>query len=203
MVCCSNVEDQDSSSEGGLSSNWWVLGSQGRDPLSVPGDATLQTLPQLTLSSPGTQNGQQQRQSTEGENATKNSTEQSRRESREGNGNEQRKENSEKQSDVETSPTRRDQIEEGGEKREHKQHGENENPSNDEGNLFVITISVRNLACSLYRIENNAIHSLNPPFRCRTTDATSTTNARSFLVHRTIIFRRRERGGRVGGMDRC
>lgn len=131
MVCCSNVEDQDSSSEGGLSSNWWVLGSQGRDPLSVPGDATLQTLPQLTLSSLGTQNGQQQRQSTEGENATKNSAEQNRRESREANGNEQRKENSEKQSDVETSPTRRDQIEEGGEKREHKQHGENENPSND------------------------------------------------------------------------
>lgn len=136
MVCCSNVEDQDSSSESGLSSNWWVLGSQGKDPLSVPGDATLQTLPQLTLSSLGTQNGQQQRQPTESENAITNSAEQSRHESREANGNERGKGNGEKQSDVEASPTRRNQVEEGGEK-EHKQHGENENPSNDEGNFFL------------------------------------------------------------------
>ncbi|XP_078052741.1 uncharacterized protein LOC144478598 isoform X2 [Augochlora pura] len=45
------VEDQDSSGEG-LGSNWWVLGSQGC-PLPTPGDATIQTLPQPTLSSAG------------------------------------------------------------------------------------------------------------------------------------------------------
>ncbi|XP_070155535.1 dentin sialophosphoprotein isoform X1 [Polyergus mexicanus] len=126
-----NVEDQDSSSEGGLSSNWWVLGSQGKDPLSVPGDATLQTLPQLTLSSLGTQNDQQQRRSNKGENTVENS-EQSRRKSREASGDERRKGNGEKPSNVEASPTRRNQVEEGGEKREHnKKHGENESASND------------------------------------------------------------------------
>ncbi|KAL6445651.1 hypothetical protein ACFW04_000867 [Cataglyphis niger] len=127
-----NVEDQDSSSEGGLSSNWWILGSQGKDPLSVPGDATLQTLPQFALSSLGTQNGQQQQRSTEGENTVEN-CEQSRCKSQEASGDERRKGSSEKSSDVEASPTRRNQIEEGGEKREHnKQHGENESASNDE-----------------------------------------------------------------------
>lgn len=136
MVCCSNVEDQDSSSEGGLSSNWWVLGSQGRDPLSASGDATLQTLSQLTLSPLGTQKGQQQRRSTKCESAVENS-EQSRSESREASGDERRKGNGEKQSDVEASPTRGNQVEERGEKREHnKQHGENESASNDEGNSF-------------------------------------------------------------------
>ncbi|KAG7200621.1 hypothetical protein KM043_001177 [Ampulex compressa] len=43
------LEDQDSSGEGGLSSNWWVLGSQGC-PLPAPGEATLQTLSQPALS---------------------------------------------------------------------------------------------------------------------------------------------------------
>ncbi|XP_072758964.1 uncharacterized protein [Anoplolepis gracilipes] len=127
-----NVEDQDSSSEGGLNSNWWVLGSQGRDPLSSSGDATLQTLPQLTLSSLGTQSSQQQHQSTEGENTVENS-EQSRRESREASGDERWKGNGDKQSDVEVSSTRRKQVEEGGKKQElNKQPGENESASNDE-----------------------------------------------------------------------
>lgn len=53
-VCCSSAEDQDSSGEG-LGSNWWVLGSQGCQ-LSTSGDATLQTLPQPTISPAGSQN---------------------------------------------------------------------------------------------------------------------------------------------------
>lgn len=158
MVCCSNVEDQDSSSEGGLSSNWWVLGSQGKDPLSVPGDATLQTLPQLALPSLGTQNGQQQQRSTEGENTVEN-CEQSRCKSREASGDERRKGNGEKSSDVEASPTRRNQVEEGGEKQEdNKQHGENESASNDEGNSFYHFSIFRTTI--VLRIENNAIHPL-------------------------------------------
>ncbi|XP_043790554.1 putative uncharacterized protein DDB_G0282133 isoform X2 [Apis laboriosa] len=48
------AEDQDSSGEG-LGSNWWVLGSQGCQ-LPTSGDATLQALPQLTVSSAGSQN---------------------------------------------------------------------------------------------------------------------------------------------------
>lgn len=137
MMCCSNVEDQDSSSEGGLSSNWWVLGSQGRDPLSASGDATLQTLPRLTLSPPGTQKGQQQ--STECESTIENS-EQNHRESPEASGDERRKGNDEKQTDVEGSPTG-NQVEERGEKQEqNKQHGKNENASNDEGNSFCFSI---------------------------------------------------------------
>ncbi|XP_029173328.1 LOW QUALITY PROTEIN: uncharacterized protein LOC114942186 [Nylanderia fulva] len=124
-----NVEDQDSSSEGGLSSNWWILGSQGKDPLSASGDATLQTLSQLALSPPGTQRGQQR--STERESTVENS-EQSRRESREASGDEQRKDNNERKTDLEGSPTG-NQVEERGEKQEYnKQQRENENASNDE-----------------------------------------------------------------------
>nr|XP_033190854.1 kinesin-related protein 8-like isoform X1 [Bombus vancouverensis nearcticus] len=49
-----SAEDQDSSGEG-LGSNWWILGSQGCQ-LSTSGDATLQTLPQPTISPAGSQN---------------------------------------------------------------------------------------------------------------------------------------------------
>ncbi|XP_031773971.1 uncharacterized protein LOC100865956 isoform X6 [Apis florea] len=49
-----SAEDQDSSGEG-VGSNWWVLGSQGCQ-LPTSGDATLQALPQLTVSSAGSQN---------------------------------------------------------------------------------------------------------------------------------------------------
>ncbi|XP_017753878.1 PREDICTED: putative uncharacterized protein DDB_G0282133 isoform X1 [Eufriesea mexicana] len=49
-----SAEDQDSSGEG-LGSNWWVLGSQGYQ-LPTSGDTTLQTLPQSTISSTGSQN---------------------------------------------------------------------------------------------------------------------------------------------------
>ncbi|XP_066582319.1 uncharacterized protein [Prorops nasuta] len=48
------MEDQDSSSEDGLSSNWWILGSQGC-PLQSS-DASLPTLPKPTLSPFGPQN---------------------------------------------------------------------------------------------------------------------------------------------------
>lgn len=135
MMCCSSVEDQDSSGEGGLSSNWWVLGSQGRDPLSTSGDATLQTLPQSALSPLGTQNTQKQSRQVESEHecAAKNS-EQSHLESREAS-NDQRNRSNEKQSDVET-PSGKNQVVEEGEKREHKQYGETESGSNDEGIPF-------------------------------------------------------------------
>ncbi|KAK9295678.1 hypothetical protein QLX08_010092 [Tetragonisca angustula] len=49
-----SAEDQDSSGEG-LGSNWWVVGSQGCQ-LPNSGDATLQTLPQSTISSASFQN---------------------------------------------------------------------------------------------------------------------------------------------------
>ncbi|KAL6262859.1 hypothetical protein P5V15_005648 [Pogonomyrmex californicus] len=127
-----SVEDQDSSSEGGLSSNWWVLGSQGRDPLSIPGDATLQTLPQPTLSPLGTQNtSKQPRQQVEGEHeiAAK-SFKQSYCENRE-TSDKQRNENDQKQPDVE-APSGRNQIAEEGKKRQHKQDEENESAWNDE-----------------------------------------------------------------------
>lgn len=135
MMCCSNVEDQDSSGEDGLSSNWWVLGSQGRDPLSTSGDATLQTLSQSALSPLGTQNTQKQSRQVENEHesAVKNS-DQSYLESREAS-DEQRNGNNEKQSDVE-APSGKNQVMEEGEKREHKQYGENESGSNDEGIPF-------------------------------------------------------------------
>ncbi|XP_043683050.1 putative uncharacterized protein DDB_G0282133 isoform X1 [Vespula pensylvanica] len=53
-VCCSSMEDQDSSSESGVSSNWWILGSQDYK-LPTANDATLQTLSKSTLSPISTQ----------------------------------------------------------------------------------------------------------------------------------------------------
>lgn len=127
-VCCSSVEDQDSSGEGGLSSNWWVLGSQGC-PLSAPGDATLQTLPQPALSPFGSQN-RQPRHESENESASKN-TEQSRYKSRK---NDERRDGGKKS---ESEAQGRKQIEKEGQKRESKQHEDNETTSNDEGTSFV------------------------------------------------------------------
>lgn len=134
-MCCSSVEDQDSSGESGLSSNWWVLGSQGKDPLSTPGDATLQTLSQLALSPPGTQKQSRQVES-EHESAAK-SFEQSHHESQEAS-DEQRNRSDEKQPDVDTSPGRNQVMEEG----EKQEHGENESASNDEGILFHSLLAV-------------------------------------------------------------
>jgi len=132
VVCCSSVEDQDSSSEGGLSSNWWVLGSQGRDSLSTTGDATLQALPQPALSPFGAQNTQQQTQSVNNESASKNCSEQSRNESQKASDKQQDR-NEEKQSnDVETT-SGRNQVEDRREKRE----------ANDKG-LFASTFPIGN-----------------------------------------------------------
>ncbi|XP_026831031.1 uncharacterized protein LOC105280127 isoform X2 [Ooceraea biroi] len=127
------VEDQDSSGESGLSSNWWVLGSQGRDPLSTAGDATLQTLPQFALSSPGAQSTQQQSQPVEGEHksAADESAEQSCRESRKCASDERQSGNDEKQSDAEDAPSKRDQVKEREESREREQRGQNENASDN------------------------------------------------------------------------
>lgn len=50
-ICCSSVENQDSSREG-HNSNWWVIGSQG---CPLPEDETPRTLPQCTLPSVDTQ----------------------------------------------------------------------------------------------------------------------------------------------------
>lgn len=130
-MCCSSVEDQDSSGEGGLNSNWWVLGSQGKDPFSTPGDATLQTLSQSALSPLGTQSIQKQLQvESESESATNNS-EQNQHESQE-TSNERRNGSNEQQPDLETSPGRSQVAEE----REKQEHGENESVSNDEGIPF-------------------------------------------------------------------
>ncbi|XP_032675497.1 uncharacterized protein LOC116846129 isoform X2 [Odontomachus brunneus] len=122
------VEDQDSSGEGGLSSNWWVLGSQGC-PLSAPGDATLQTLPQLALSSLGSQSQQPRPETSEHESAGK-STERGHCESRKSNG--ERRNSGEK---AEDEARGRDQVEEKEQerkrKREHK-HKENEVTANNE-----------------------------------------------------------------------
>ncbi|XP_077282129.1 uncharacterized protein LOC143908369 isoform X1 [Temnothorax americanus] len=123
-----SVEDQDSSGESGLSSNWWVLGSQGKDPLSTSGDATLQTLSQSALSPLGTQNTQKQSQQVENEHesAAKNS-EHGHHESQESS-DERRNGSDEKQTDIEAPPGR-NQVAEEGEKQE--QDG-NESASNDE-----------------------------------------------------------------------
>lgn len=132
-VCCSNVEDQDSSSEGGLSSNWWVLGSQGC-PLSAPGDATLQTLSQLALSPLGSQSQQPRPETSEHESADK-STERGHCESRESDG--EHRNNGEK---TEVDVEGREQAEEKEQERKHKRerkHQENEHTSNDEGDLFL------------------------------------------------------------------
>ena len=51
-VCYSVVEDQDSSGEGGLTSNWWVIGSQ----LPHSSEATLQTISHSALSPSSSQN---------------------------------------------------------------------------------------------------------------------------------------------------
>jgi len=140
MVCCSSVEDRDSSSESGLSSNWWVLGSQGRDPLSATGDSTLQTLSQFTLSSLGAQSAQQQSQSDKSEhkNAVNENTEQSCRESSE----RAKDENgsNEKQTNVKDSflPAEKNQIKENRERREHKQSGQDENATNDKGMSSIL-----------------------------------------------------------------
>lgn len=131
-VCCSSVEDQDSSGEGGLSSNWWVLGSQGC-PLSAPGDATLQTLPQLALSPLGTQSQLPRSETSEYESADK-STERDHYESQESDG-EQR--NSDEKAELGAGGRQQDKAkeQERKHKREHK-HKDNKVTANVEGNLF-------------------------------------------------------------------
>lgn len=148
MVCCSSVEDQDSSSEGGLSSNWWVLGSQGRDPLSTAGDATLQALPQPALSPFGVQNMQQQAQSvnSEHESASKSCAEQSHNESQEASDKRQDR-NEEKQPDVKT-PSGRNQVED---RRGRREHEANEDISSDKS-VYIFAF------CIFLRIENNNKH---------------------------------------------
>lgn len=132
VMCCSSVEDQDSSGEGGLSSNWWVLGSQGKDPLSIPGDATLQTLSQSALSPLGTQNTQKQSRQVESEHeSATNNSEQNHHESQE-TSNEQQNGSNEKQPEVEEPPGRNQIVEE----RKKREHEENESVSNDKGIPF-------------------------------------------------------------------
>ncbi|XP_011700550.1 PREDICTED: uncharacterized protein LOC105457533 isoform X2 [Wasmannia auropunctata] len=128
------VEDQDSSGESGLSSNWWVLGSQGRDPLSIPGDATLQTLPQSALSSLGTQNTQKQSRQVENEHEStaKDSKQNDHHESGEASDEQQNGGSDKKRSDDKTSPGGDHQVVEEGDKREDKRSKENEIASNDE-----------------------------------------------------------------------
>ncbi|KAI4502715.1 hypothetical protein M0802_001759 [Mischocyttarus mexicanus] len=50
-VCCISMEDQDSSGEIGVSSNWWILGSQDNELPTANDESTLQALPNSTLSS--------------------------------------------------------------------------------------------------------------------------------------------------------
>ncbi|KYN05283.1 hypothetical protein ALC62_03806 [Cyphomyrmex costatus] len=126
-----SVEDQDSSGESGLSSNWWVLGTQGRDPLSTPGDATLQTLSQSAVSPLGTKNTQKQSRQVENENeSTVKNSKQSHHESREPS-DEWQNRNDTKHSKIEAESRRNEAVEKE-KKLEVKQDGENENVSNDE-----------------------------------------------------------------------
>jgi len=184
VVCCSSVEDRDSSSESGLSSNWWVLGSQGRDPLSATGDSTLQTLSQFTLSSLGAQSVQQsQSDESEHKNDIDESTEQSHRESSE----RAKDENgsNEKQADAKNSflPPEKNQIKEDRERREHKQSEQDENATNDKGiSITCLHVSFRYfMVSSLYREQYDG-------HRSRAADATSITSARCPFIHRTILF---------------
>ncbi|KAL0131213.1 hypothetical protein PUN28_002641 [Cardiocondyla obscurior] len=117
-----SVEDQESSSEGGLSSNWWVLGSQGKDPpfSTATGDATLQTLSQSALSPLSIQ--KQSQNEDKRENSAKNS-EQSHHERQE-TSDYQENGSDKKQPNVETLSGKT-------QKEEKKEHGKNGNASND------------------------------------------------------------------------
>ncbi|XP_020297135.1 uncharacterized protein LOC109861754 isoform X2 [Pseudomyrmex gracilis] len=116
------VEDQDSSGEGGLSSNWWILGSQGRDPLSTTGDPTLQTLPRSALSASGAQNAQPSSDENKDKDAIKSVDEQSRRDSREASDDRRNDDgNSEKQTEDEVSSGRNQPNKKQEEKQKHKQ----------------------------------------------------------------------------------
>ncbi|XP_014484971.1 PREDICTED: uncharacterized protein LOC106749749 [Dinoponera quadriceps] len=125
-----NVEDQDSSGEGGLSSNWWVLGSQGC-PLSAPGDATLQTLPQPALSPLGSQSQQPRLESSEHESAGK---KQGRRESQESDGSERQRNDGEKAEVLEVEGREQEAggKEQERERKRERKCKENEIASNDE-----------------------------------------------------------------------
>lgn len=151
VVCCSSMEDQDSSGESGLGSNWWVLGSQGRDPLSATGDATLQTLSQFALSSFGTQSTQSI-ESSEHENAiNKKITEKSRCDSRKIACDEQQSDK--QQSNLKDAPSERSQSKEREKKWEHKQYEQNKNTSNDKGNTIAfIPCNFRCISFILRRI---------------------------------------------------
>lgn len=140
VVCCSIVEDQDSSGEGGLSSNWWILGSQGRDSLSTAGDTTLQTLPRSALSAPGAQNSAPKSPTAESkyENAAKSGDEQTRRDSREASDEGRKNRNSEKQTDGEAEKMsgRSKPIKEQEKEKQKREHNEKtEDASVDEGNI--------------------------------------------------------------------
>ncbi|EGI59054.1 PREDICTED: putative uncharacterized protein DDB_G0277255 [Acromyrmex echinatior] len=127
-----SVEDQDSSGESGLSSNWWVLGTQGRDPLSTPGDATLQTLPQSAVSPLGTKDTQKQSQVESENESTVKDSKQSYHESREPSS-ERQNGNDNKQSEIKAASGRNEVVEEE-KKLEVKQDRENENASDEDAN---------------------------------------------------------------------
>ncbi|XP_043488489.1 serine/threonine-protein kinase pakD-like isoform X2 [Polistes fuscatus] len=68
-----SMEDQDSSSENGVSSNWWILGSQDNELSTANDESTLQTLSNITISSTSigsrtqSPNNQSEKQCTIGE----------------------------------------------------------------------------------------------------------------------------------------